>query len=159
MSLKDSAKRSRRRKIAWAAVALLLVFGAGRFLFMRVADRRAWPAIVAALQCHRRSAGAFPETLDELLASGLLEEADVRDPFSQDDAARLGYQRDGDGWRLHSAGLDQVDGGGLVDAYRATDAKTQRTSDFVFISREREARLASYRPPPPAASAPSAEGN
>ncbi|NLE40929.1 MAG: hypothetical protein GX615_03740, partial [Lentisphaerae bacterium] len=43
MRLKDNAKRSKRRKIAWAAIALLLVVGTGRFLVMRAADRDGWP--------------------------------------------------------------------------------------------------------------------
>ena len=126
--------------------------GPGLLLELRVSR------IVAALQWHRQSAGAYPESLDALFADALLEEADVRDPFSKNVAARLGYQRDGDGWRLHSVGLDQEDGGGLVDAYRTTDPKAQRTADFVFISRERDVRLASSRAanPPPA---PPAEGN
>ena len=128
--------------------------GPGLLLELRAAR------IVAALQWLRQSAGAYPESLDALLADGLLEEADVRDPFSKNGAARLGYSRDGDGWRLHSVGLDQEDGGGLVDAYRTDDAKARRTADFVFISRERDVRLASYRAAnPPPAPAPPAEGN
>ena len=115
---------------------------------------------MAALQWQRQSAGAYPESLDALLATGLLEEADVLDPFSRGGAARLSYRRDGDGWRLHSVGLDQEDGGGLVDAYRTTDAKTRSAADFVFISREREVRLASYAAAqPPAAPAASGKGN
>lgn len=128
--------------------------GPGLLLELRAAR------IVAALQWQRQSAGAYPESLDALLAMGLLAAADVRDPFSKDGATRLGYQLDGDGWRLHSVGLDQEDGGGLVDAYRTTDAKAQRTADFVFISRERDVRLASYRAANPSpAPAPPAEGN
>ena len=115
---------------------------------------------VAALQWQRQSFGAYPESLDALLASGLLEEADVLDPFSRGGAARLSYRRDGDGWRLHGVGLDQEDGGGLVDAYRTTDAKTRSAADFVFVSREREVRLASYAAAqPPAAPAASGKGN
>ncbi len=124
--------------------------GPGLLLELRAAR------IVAALQFHRAAEGAWPATLGALLDDGLLEAGDLADPFSKDGAGRLGYALDGDGWRLHSVGLDQVDGGGLVDAYRTKDPQARSTSDFVFISRERETRLAAA---PPTAGTAAAGGN
>ncbi len=102
--------------------------------------------IAVALEYTQRTSGEYPMTLDELIARGLLEEGDLVDPFAQDGKARISYARDGVGWRFYSVGLDQQDGGGLVDAYRTTDPETQSKSDFIFISREREIRLAMLMP-------------
>ena len=123
--------------------------GPGLLLELRAAR------IVAALQFHRAAEGAWPAPL----GASRLRETRLRpaaDPFSKDGAGRLGYALDGDGWRLHSVGLDQVDGGGLVDAYRTKDPQARSTSDFVFISRERETRLAAA---PPTAGTAAAGGN
>lgn len=98
--------------------------------------------VVVALKFARQTSGEYPTTLDELVAAGLLDESDLVDPFAQDGKARISYARDGEGWRFYSVGLDQEDGGGLVDAYRTTDPDAQSQSDFVFLSRERETRMA-----------------
>ncbi|MGI5869328.1 MAG: hypothetical protein ACOX9C_07795 [Kiritimatiellia bacterium] len=126
--------------------ALGYVAGPGLLLELRVAR------IDTALQWVRQTTGAFPDSLDALLATGLLEAGDLVDPFAKDAATRLVYARDGDGWRLHSVGIDQEDGGGLVDAYRSAGSRQKRgASDFVFISRERETRLAAQPAAKPAA--------
>lgn len=102
--------------------------------------------IALALQCFKQSANAYPESLDELIALGLLEERDVLDPYAVGKDARLVYARDGEGWRFYSVGLNQIDDGGLVDAYRAADAEAQKRADFIFISHERESRIAAFVP-------------
>ena len=99
--------------------------------------------IVLALQFYRHEQGEYPGSLDALLDGGLLVAGDVEDPFATDVGTRLVYSRDGDGWRFHSVGLNQVDDGGIYDAYRVKTAKEQMQADFVFVSRERETRSGS----------------
>ena len=102
--------------------------------------------ITLALQFFQQSTHAYPNSLDELISMGLLEERDVLDPYAVPKDARLIYARDGEGWRVYSVGLNQIDDGGLVDAYRAPDAESQKKADFIFTSHERESRLASFAP-------------
>jgi len=101
--------------------------------------------IALALRAWREAHGEYPATLDALLAgeAPLLGADDLADPFAAPPGARLGYARDGDGWRLWSAGLDQVDGGGAVDAFTADDPGERKDADFVLTSRERDIRKAS----------------
>lgn len=96
--------------------------------------------LALALAHHAREAGAYPETVQPLIDAGLLTAADVLDPFSPDGAAPFVYARDEGGWRFYSVGLNQMDGGGAVDAFRAPDAASQQHADFVFASRERALR-------------------
>ena len=88
--------------------------------------------------------GEWPATLDPLLdgESPLLLPGDVADPFSPGGAPlRYAREPDGSGWRLWSAGLDQADGNGAIDAFHAEGADV-KSSDFVFSSRERQLRAA-----------------
>ena len=102
--------------------------------------------LAVALAFVKQTSGDYPKSLDELVAAGLLTGEDLVDPFATDGKSRLVYARDGEGWRFYSVGLDQEDGGGAIDAYRTTDSAEQSKSDFVFISREREARRATLLP-------------
>jgi len=96
--------------------------------------------IAAALAYYQHQAGVYPAALDALVTDGLLEERDLVDPFASGGASQLMYAPDNDGWQFYSVGLDQVDDGGLVDAFRTVDPKKQKKSDFVFTSYERVLR-------------------
>lgn len=96
--------------------------------------------IVLALQFYRKEHGEYPESLDALMDGGLLVAEDLEDPFASEDGQPIVYLRDGDGWRFHSVGLNQLDDGGIYDAYRVKTAEEQMKADFVFVSRERETR-------------------
>lgn len=95
--------------------------------------------IAIALRVYREARGEYPEDISALFGTTPLERDDAIDPFSVD-AAPLRYARDGDGWRIWSVGLDQVDGGGISDAYTERDRSRQKNADFVLTSRERELR-------------------
>lgn len=104
--------------------------------------------LALALRLWKDARGAYPETL-AALAEGEgapLGTADLADPFSPD-GAPLRYERDGEGWRFWSVGLDGRDGGGRRDAFTAPDGSDLSDSDLVFTSREREIRRAALGAP------------
>lgn len=105
--------------------------------------------LALALACYRQTTDGYPTSWDELLRGkvGKLEARDCEDPFAKKTRTCLVYSMDGGQWRFYSVGLDQEDGGGLVDAYRATTADAQKKSDFIFSQRERESRIASFAAP------------
>ncbi|MCL1909753.1 MAG: hypothetical protein FWG05_02325 [Kiritimatiellaeota bacterium] len=97
--------------------------------------------IAVALEFFKSQHGAYPETFDELISSGLLIPADIIDPFAPA-TFNLSYARDIDGWRFWSVGLNQKDGGGLLNAFHADKKTDLRNTDLVFTSREREIQMA-----------------
>ena len=105
--------------------------------------------LALALARYRQTTDRYPTSWDDLLRGmvGKLEAGDWMDPFAKKSGTRLVYSLDGGQWRFYSVGLDQEDGGGLVDAYRAANADAQKKSDFIFSQRERESRIASFVAP------------
>ena len=104
-----------------------------------------------AINAYRHANGAYPASLHELVAEGLLEKDDLVDPFSLNRSTELQYLLDNNGasWRIYSVGVDQKDNGGVLPILNA-DSKNQaelERSDLVYQSGERERRIkASQRP-------------
>ena len=97
--------------------------------------------IITALEFFKTQHGAYPETAEELIAAGLVDESDFADPFATE-ITRLSYARDGGGWRFWSVGFNQQNDGGLANAYHAAKDTDLKKTDLVFTSREREIRNA-----------------
>lgn len=98
-----------------------------------------------ALNAYKHVNKVYPNSLDELLAEGLILEEDLVDPFSKKREGKLKYKLDGNSfsWLIYSVGVNQEDNGGTlatIDANPENQNEFQET-DLIFKSGERSRRI------------------